>query len=152
MGIECLDPEVRREAWLGNGDLRVVNTDTSIEAVVQAGLPVKVHGLKRAGTEDRALENGGRSTASCPCSPGSYPHCSSLPIPWATSSLTRFLLANHLICWCPLLIPATLHCDLPCDSFCSAVDETSAFFLLCAHCRASYTAGPHTQQTLSPGQ
>lgn len=33
MGIECMDPEVRREAWAGNGDLNIVNVDMGIEAM-----------------------------------------------------------------------------------------------------------------------
>lgn len=33
MGVECMDPEVRRERCVGNGDVEVVNVDRGIEAM-----------------------------------------------------------------------------------------------------------------------
>lgn len=35
--IDCTDPEVRREVWVGNGDLKVVCVDTGIEAMGTGG-------------------------------------------------------------------------------------------------------------------
>lgn len=33
VGVERMDPEVRREAWAGNGGLNIVNVDMGIEAM-----------------------------------------------------------------------------------------------------------------------
>lgn len=35
----CLEPEIGKKAWAGNGDLRVVSVDVGIEAVIQMGFP-----------------------------------------------------------------------------------------------------------------
>ena len=35
----CLEPEIVKNAWAGNGDLRVVSVDVGIEAVIQMGFP-----------------------------------------------------------------------------------------------------------------
>ena len=35
----CLEPEIGKKAWAGNGDLRGVSVDVGIEAVIQMGFP-----------------------------------------------------------------------------------------------------------------
>lgn len=44
LGIECLEPEIGKEAWAGNGDLRVVSVDVGIEAVIQMGFSLARYG------------------------------------------------------------------------------------------------------------